>query len=205
MRRNRWGINVLVTCLVVGGAVAFFVLPVVPVAITAPDQSTGAPLSALPAPPNPNTYEPEVLELIKTTYLGRGKEFPDPEEPAIVLQKYLEQNAHGYHAQLAKQGQKLNAELAEWQALTRQYPQSRHAFVALGKYYRTKAQASGDIAYTRQAADAYIQAAEIGLAHGHIRYTRELSELLVELGDRKGLDEIFGRLLAQPTDLNRTT
>ncbi len=120
-----------------------------------------------------------------------------------MLRKYLEQNAHGYHSQLAEQGQKLDAELAAWQDLARQYPQSRHALVSLAKHYRTKAQASGNIQYTRQAADSYIRAAGIGLAHGHVRYTREISELLVELGDKTGLDKIFERVLAQPKDLDR--
>lgn len=48
-----------------------------------------------------------------------------------------------------------------------------------------------------------MQAAQIGLANGRIRYIRELSELLVTLGDRKGLDDIFGRMLAQPKNTDR--
>ena len=141
-------------------------------------------------------------QLLDTTYLGHTNELPDLGEPAEVLQKYLEQNAHGYQDQLATQAQKLDTGLAIWKNLVQRYPNSRHAQVALAKHYRAKAIASGDIAYTRQAADAYISATEIGLENGRIRYTRELSELLGELGDRKGLDEIFGRILAQPKDMD---
>ena len=49
----------------------------------------------------------------------------------------------------------------------------------------------------------HIGAAEIGLANGRIHYTRELSNLLVELGDRKRLDEIFGRILTQSKENDR--
>jgi hypothetical protein len=127
-----------------GGLATLFLLPFTLAATSLPDP---------PTPPNPNAYAPDVQQLLNTTYLGRGKEFPDPEEPAVVLRKYLEQNAHGYHSQLAKQGQNLNTELAAWQALARQHPQSRHALVALAKHYRTKAQVSGDTNDLRQAAD----------------------------------------------------
>ena len=95
--------------------------------------------------------------------MGHAAALPDPGEPAVVLQKYLEQNAHGYHSLLAEQSDKLDTALAEWEALVQQYPKSRHAFVGLAKHYRTKAQVFGDISYTHQAADAYIRAAEIGL------------------------------------------
>src|SRR5262249_5864794 len=81
-----------------------------------------------------------------------------------------------------------------------QYPQSRHALVALAKHYRTKAQVSGNTKHLRRAADAYLKAAGIGLANGRILYTRELSELLGDLEDKKGLDEIFGLMLIQPKE-----
>jgi hypothetical protein len=203
MSQNRKGIKVLLTCLVIGGAIAFFVLPIVPTAFTAPEQSISTPPSSLPGPSDPSVYAPDVQQLLETTYLGRGKEFPDLEEPAIVLQKYLEQNAHGYQDQLITQDKKLDDGLMTWEDLVQRYPKSRHAQVALAKHYRAKAIASGDIAYTRQAADAYIRAMDIGLENERIRYTRELSTLLVELGDRKGLDEVFGRILAQSSDIDR--
>lgn len=83
---------------ILGGIVILFVLPVLLTATTTADPSTGAPLPdpTIDVPPELSAYEPEVRQLIETTYLGRSKEFPDPEEPAVVLEKYLEQNAHGY-------------------------------------------------------------------------------------------------------------
>ncbi|MBI3799067.1 MAG: tetratricopeptide repeat protein [Deltaproteobacteria bacterium] len=196
-------IIILLVCCIVGGAGAVFDLPGRLTAITSPAQSIAAPASVLPDPSNLSVYAPEVQQLLETTYLGRKKESPDPEEPAVVLQKYLEQNAHGYHSQLVAKSKKLNAELAAWKDLARQYPQSRHALVALAKHYRTKAQVSGDTNDLRQAADAYLKAADIGLAYGRILYTRQLSEILIDLGDKKRLDEIFGRMLAQPKDSDR--
>jgi hypothetical protein len=195
----------LVSVGILGGIVTLFVLLVVLKATVAPDPGTVAPLPGpnIDVPPELIAYEPEVRQLIETTYLGRSKEFPDPEEPAVVLEKYLEQNAHGYQQLLIEDKAKLDTELAEWEELVQLYPESRHAQVGLAKYYRTKAQVTGNIEYTRQAADAYIRAAEIGVTHGRIRYTKELADLLVELGDKKGLEEIFGRLLAQPKDRDR--
>src|SRR5262245_22967644 len=171
MWQNRKVIMVFVACCIGGGVSALFDLPVRLTAITSPDQSLAAPASVLPVPSQPSVYAPDVRQLLETTYLGHRKEFPDPEELAVVLQKYLDQNAHGYHSQLVGKSKKLKAELATWKALARQYPQSRHALVALAKHYRTKAQVSGDTNDLRQAADAYLQAADIGLAHGRILYT----------------------------------
>jgi hypothetical protein len=194
MKGNRNVVTWLLSFLKAGGLVTLFLLPFTLAATPSSEQSVSTPLS------DPDTYDPAVKQLLDTTYLGHANNLPDPGEPAEVLEKYLEQNAHGYYAQLTEQSQKLNSELAAWEALARQYPQSRHALVGLAKHYRTKAQESGDIGYTRQAATAYLQAAEIGLARGHILYPRQLSELLVELDDTKGLDEIFERMLAQPKD-----
>jgi hypothetical protein len=139
MRWNRGITSVLFVPLIIGGLAAILLLPLVLTVTTPPGPSADAASPELPPLPDLSAYEPEVKELIETTYLGRGREFPDPEEPAVVLRKYLEQNAHGYHSQLAEQGQRLNAELAAWQTLARQHPQSRHALVALAKHYRTKA------------------------------------------------------------------
>jgi hypothetical protein len=194
MLRNRRKLSWLVALLIISGGVTLLLRP--PFALTA---------TALPAPmPEPSAYEPEVQQLLETTYLGHAAALPDPGEPAVVLQKYLEQNAHGYHSLLVEQSDKLDAALAEWEALARQYPKSRHALVGLAQHYRTKTLATGDIEYTRQAADAYIHAVDLALAYGHIRYTHEVATLLGELRDRKGLDEVFDRILAQPKDQDRT-
>jgi hypothetical protein len=148
-------------------------------------------------------YDPEVQELLDSTYLGHTGNEPDPGEPAVVLQKYLEQNAHGYQDEVGRQEQKLDGELAVWEVLIQQYPQSRHALVGAAKLQRLKAIVSRDSSYRRKAADSYTRAAELGLQHGHSRYTRELSELLVELRDKNTLDQVFGKFLNQPKDTDQ--
>ncbi|MGH7966024.1 MAG: tetratricopeptide repeat protein, partial [Candidatus Binatia bacterium] len=202
MRWNRGIASWLLALLLLSGIAALLILPVLLTTTILPNPSAVT-LPELPPPLGPVADALAVQELLETTYLGHGDEVPDPGEPAVVLRKYLEQNAHGYHQLLVEQEQKLDIELIAWQSLTQLYPHSRHALVALAKHYQTKARVSGDISYTRQAADAYVRAADIGLANGRIRYTRELSDLLVGLGDRKGLDDIFGRMLAHPKDTDR--
>lgn len=197
MQRNQNTAKWLLLFLKAGALTVLFLLPFT-VGLTPPSAQNISPPSL-----DPHAYGPEVKQLLDTTYLGHRNNLPDPGEPAEVLQKYLEQNAHGYQDQLTTQGKKLDNGLTAWKNLVRRYPHSRHAQVALAKHYRAKAIASGDIAYTRQAADAYISAAELGLANGRIRYTRQLSQLLGELGDRKGLDEVFGGILAQPKEMDR--
>src|SRR3989442_1635887 len=197
MKWNRKVAIWLSSSLVVGGVVALFVLPAALTQPPPPDQSVIAP------PSDQGAEATQVQELLETTYLGRAANLPDPGEPAVVLQKYLEQNAHGYYERLIGQEQKLDRELAVWQALAQQYPQSRHALVGLANHYGMKAKASGDVGYTRQAAEAYIRAAEIALEHSRIRYTREIADLLVELNDGTRLDKVFGRILALPKDLDQ--
>lgn len=200
MLRNRRKLSWLVALLIISGGVTL--LWRLPFALT----ETTAPANQIRPSPAPelSAYEPEVQQLLETTYLGHAAALPDPGEPAVVLKKYLEQNAHGRHSLLAEQSDELDAAVAEWEALVQQYPKSRYALVGLAKHYRTKALATGDSQYTRQAADAYVHASDLALAHGHIRYTREVATLLGELGDRKGLDKVFGRILAQSKDQDRT-
>jgi tetratricopeptide (TPR) repeat protein len=151
-------------------------------------------------PINLADYPPEVQELIEKTYLGHAEEFPDPGEPAVVLRKYLERDIHQYLEPGGLQLQKLDRVIAEWEDLVTQYPESRHALVGLAQHYKMKADFYQDGSLFRRAADLYIRAAEIGLQHGRIRYTREISDLLVELSDEVKLDQIFGLMLAGPQD-----
>jgi len=150
MQQNQGTAKWLSSFLKAGGLMTLFLLPFTLAATPPSEQSVATPS------PDPNTYDPAVKELLDTTYLGHGNNLPDPGEPAEVLQKYLEQNAHGYQDLLTTQGKKLDAGLVTWKNLVRRYPNSRHAQVALAKHYQAKAAASGDAVYTRQAADAYI-------------------------------------------------
>jgi hypothetical protein len=140
--------------------------------------------------------QPDKQQLLENTYLGHVEKQPDPEEPLLVLQKYMTRDSHQYLEKNRNQEQELDREIGEWEALVRDYPQSRHALARLAELYKSKADFTLDDQWKRKAADFYIQASEIGLSHGRIRYTREISELLVDLNDKTGLDGVFGSILA---------
>lgn len=142
-----------------------------------------------------SSAESERRQLLETTYLGHAAELPGPEEPVVVLKEYLRLRDHDE----AARGDSSADTLARWQALAARYPASRYAFAGLGRVYRGMATAT-DGADTRLAADAYIRAAEIGLAEGRALYTREIAEILTALGDRARLKAVFGRLLAGARD-----
>src|SRR5215813_4911689 len=197
MKWSRRVVVLLLLVVIAGGLPQVFLSPPRLAATSSADQT-------LPVPsPDPTAYDPGVQTLLETTYLGHAANLPDPGEPALVLQKYLEQNAHGYLEQLSRQEQQLDSAIADWEALVQQYPQSRHALVALAKHYSLKCTIARDTTYKQKAADAYVRAAEIGLQHGRIHYTRELSETFAELGNKQGLDSIFARFLARPGDEQR--
>jgi tetratricopeptide (TPR) repeat protein len=145
-------------------------------------------------------YSPEVKDLIETTYLGHAAEFPDPGEPATVLKKYLHTNGHKAKAPTITE---LNLNIKKWENLVKNYPNSRHASAGLAKTYKTVADLTQDNKWLRKAADSFIQAAKIGLENGRIRYTLEISQSLVTLNDKKSLDDIFGKMLANPKEMDR--
>ena len=105
MKQKHRVITLLLSFLIVGAGVALLILPLAFTQTPQSDQNPGEPPDqSADASPDLSAHLPEVQELLETTYLGRAKEFPDPGEPAVVLRKYLEQNAHGYHERLAGQG-----------------------------------------------------------------------------------------------------
>jgi hypothetical protein len=65
----------------------------------------------------------------------------------------------------------------------------------LGEAYRSCFESSRDREQARKAADAYVQAALLASQKGDVRYTREVSELLVQLQDKTRLQEVFGKIL----------
>ncbi|HXG19084.1 MAG TPA: hypothetical protein VNN62_08425 [Methylomirabilota bacterium] len=194
MSQDRRKLYWFVALLIISGGGALLLR--LPFALTA----TTAPADQMPPALTPNAYEPEVQELLETTYLGHAGQEPDPGEPAIVLRKYIEQNAHGYLEGLSEKDDQaeLDSQITAWENLRQQYPQSRHAHIALGRLYRIKAIAARERSYMQKAADAFTRGTEIGVQNGHIRHTHELSEVLVELQDIKRLERVFGKLLAQP-------
>lgn len=201
MKGNHKSVSRVLLGLLAGGTGVLFMLPKLLSLALPPNQGAAAVPSSQTS--NLNANEPSVQELLETTYLGHAEEYPDPGEPAVVLKKYVERNTHKYLKGENEQRQELDREIAEWEMLVRDHPHSRHALARLAELYRNKAELTQDKSWSRKAADLYIQAAEIGLSHGRIRYTRELSELLVDLNDKAGLDEIFEPILAQPKDVDR--
>jgi tetratricopeptide (TPR) repeat protein len=123
-------------------------------------------------------------QVVQGSYLGHAAELPDTSEPAVVLEKYLEIRKHNSTGR-----QTLDERVAEWQGFAKQYPESRYAHVGLAATYRER----GDL---RLAAESFLRANEIGLGQKRILFTREISELMVQLKDPAGLDEAFGSMLA---------
>lgn len=133
-------------------------------------------------------YSPEVQELLETTYLGHAANLPDPGEPAAVLAKYLATNNHK-----ASEVEDINQLITEWEALTKEFPTSRHAFLGLAKAYERSGQ-------LESALSSYREASAIALEHDRILYTREISELCVTLNDKSQLDQAFGQILSIQQD-----
>lgn len=70
------------------------------------------------------------------------------------------------------------------------------AQAAVGEAYKACFEKSGDPQYARQAADAYVRAAQTGLEKDkRILYTREIADLLVQLQDKTRLQKVFGPFL----------
>jgi len=130
-----------------------------------------------------DSYTSDVRELMETTYLGHASHFPDPDEPAIVLTKYLNQDPE----------EAVNQMVSNWVALTNEFPTSRYAQLGLAKAYEMAGQ-------LEDALSTYLKASSIGVAHGRILHTHEIAQLCVTLGDKGQLDRAFGELLSVQQD-----
>src|SRR5690349_15870491 len=156
-----------------------------------------------PAPSEAEAQEPDFLfdaarsgqerafqRLLRTTYLGHAAELPDRGEPVAVLEKYLEIQRHDDKADRKALDKRVN----DWRKLARQYPNSRYALLGLAKTYRDRGAFTGQ-ADLRRAVDSFLRANEIGVGQGRLLFTRQISELMVQLDDLEGLDDSFGTLL----------
>jgi hypothetical protein len=76
---------VIILCHRRAGGSLCVLLPGLLTQTTLPDQSAVPPSPALPPLPGQSAYEPQVQELLETTYLGCGEEFPDPGLPLFTL------------------------------------------------------------------------------------------------------------------------
>ena len=97
---------------------------------------------------------------------GRSRADLDPDEPEAVVQE-IDRLMTRPPDIMSPPG--LNREIARWQALSAAYPASR--------------------------AEHWLQAGEIALAHGVVRYTDKISQALVAIRDLARLDEFLTRCL----------
>lgn len=156
-----------------------------------------------PAPSEAEAQEPDWMSdaarggqsrafqrLLRHTYLGHAAELPDSGEPVVVLERYLEIQKHDAKADRKALDKRLN----EWRRFTRQYPNSRYAHLGLAKTYRDRGAFTGQDDL-RRAVDSFLKANEIGVGQGRLLFSRQISELMVQLDDLEGLDQAFGTLL----------
>lgn len=130
-------------------------------------------------------------QLTESTYLGHASELTLPNEDPLVLQKYLELNSHGVNKASDRELQNM---IVYWATATELHPDSIHAWAGLGKVEQLAGEQAGDKSRLRDAAEAYLRAAKIAIANGRVLYTRQLSEILVQVGDTRLLDRVFSEL-----------
>ena len=87
--------------------------------------------------------------------------------------------------------------LAPAQSFAAQHPDDPEAQARLAEAYRGCFARTHDREDARRAADSYTKAALLSSQSGNLRYTRELSELLVQARDQEGLRESFEKILKQ--------
>ena len=81
------------------------------------------------------------------------------------------------------------------EALTKD-PSDFQTLAALAGQYSLAAEITGNKDYKKYALSAYTKAAELSQLSGRLRFTREVSELLVMLSDKDALDDFFQKILA---------
>ncbi len=133
--------------------------------------------------------QPGVREFIADSYLSHAAEYPDPNEPVEVLQLYLD-------------GQRLlwDLQVDEAAALFSEavtlYPDSRHAHAGLGAALLAKYRRDQTSVDLQASVRELVQAADIGMSYGKMRYTGAIAQGFGLLGDEAGLRDFFSRALA---------
>jgi len=148
--------------------------------------------------------EQQRLELLATTYLGHKLSQSENTTSLLVLTSYLARDTHKIRKIGTTDDPDLGQEIQQWEDIVRQEPDSRLAHEELGRLYRQKGEnAVNGRDFLQKALVEYTKATRIGLEHGIIRYTRELSELCVTLEDKATLDAVFTEVLSQPREADR--
>ncbi|HSG41236.1 MAG TPA: hypothetical protein VLE27_16470, partial [Thermoanaerobaculia bacterium] len=166
-----------------------FVPVLVLITITVPGPASSEPQNPEPVFDVARGGNRAFQRLLRDTYLGHAAELPDSSEPIYVLQRYLEIQKHGNLDRKA-----LDKRVNDWRKLTRLHANSRYAHLGLARTYRDRGAFTGE-ADLRLAAASYLRASEIGRGQGRLLFSRQLSELMVQLNDREGLDEAFEAML----------
>jgi tetratricopeptide (TPR) repeat protein len=130
---------------------------------------------------------PGVADFIKDNYLAHRAEFPDEDEPVGALRAFVSGQ------ELLVKGE-VGQAVAHFEQAVAAYLRSRHVHAGLG---RALLQSGADKATLERAAGALLEAHRLGLRHGRVRYTDDLSRALGELKDTERLGQVFPPLLAR--------
>ena len=122
----------------------------------------------------------------------RSREHLDPDEPDAVVQE-IDRLMRRPPDTMSPPT--LNREIARWQAVSARYPASRAAAEHVARLQELRADQTGDPAARRASAEHWLQAGNIALAQGAVRYTDKISHALVAIRDVARLDEFFTRCL----------
>jgi tetratricopeptide (TPR) repeat protein len=132
--------------------------------------------------------QPGVSEFITDTYLAHSAEYPDENEPVPLLRAYLEGQ------ELLRQG-KTDEALALFRDTVVEFPECRHAHAGLGAALWQQYENSQRLDDLRAAIRQFIDAADIGIRYGKVRYTGYLWQGLAQLGDTATMDDFFQRAI----------
>jgi tetratricopeptide (TPR) repeat protein len=164
---------------------------------TSPAFLQAAPPARRGEQPSRGEFPVAVEQLLRETYLGHAEEYPDPGETYEVLAAFLARDESTYFAADGSVGPNstLDLDISTWESLVNRNPDSRHAWAALAHLYEIKFEQTQDRSWLVLAVKAYDSAVQAGLRHGRIRYTAELADTLVTLGDVDKLYTAFVSVL----------
>ena len=159
-------------------------------------------------------FSPEVEKFIEGTELVKAAGLPDLNESVEALKAYLEETEkvkqsikkRFFDEPIDTKGLSIETWLGESANrllfVKEKYPESRHLSEGLGRIYREMYFHTQNKEYLEKAADAFIQAEELGVEHAiegnpfkGMHYVDEMTEVLSILGDRRRVDKYFSRLI----------
>jgi tetratricopeptide (TPR) repeat protein len=130
-----------------------------------------------------------VQQVIANTYLEHSAEYPDVNEPAALLQSYLEGRRQ------LRLGN-TDAAIKIFRAAVKEFPDRRHAYAGLALGLWQQYEGTREMNVLRASVKAYLRAADIGMRYGRVLYTGYIGPGLTALKDKKRLDDFFQRALS---------